>query len=111
MRGEKSIGEKDRKKISSPRDTATQTEPVLDGRPVIGVPIEYTTRLYRNRETNGADGERQKRIETRVDRTIRYRPWWLSSFRVARMVSGEEGGGSPPRRRREVEIKFHVETV
>lgn len=90
---------------------ATQTEPVLDGRPVIGVPIEYTTRLYRNRETNGADGERQKRIEARVDRTIRYRPWWLSSFRVARVVSGEEGGGSPPRRRREVEIKFHVETV
>lgn len=77
----------------------------------LSAPIEYTTRLYRNRETNGADGERQKRIEARVDRTIRYRPWWLSSFRVARMVSGEEGGGSPPRRRREVEIKFHVETV
>lgn len=75
---------------------ATQTEPVLDGRPVIGVPIEYTTRLYRNRETNGADGERQKRIEARVDRTIRYRPWWLSSFRVARVVSGE--GGEDPLR-------------
>lgn len=68
----------------------------------LSAPIEYIQRrLYRNRETNGADGTRKKkkkkRIEARVGQTIRYRPLVGGCRRFAlRGWSGEEdprGGG------------------
>lgn len=57
----------------------------------LSAPIEYTTRLYRNRETNGADGT-QKRIEARVDQTIRYRPLVVVVVVVSRSAGGLGGG-------------------
>lgn len=58
----------------------------------LSAPIEYTTRLYRNRETNGADGT-QKRIEARVDQTIRYRPLVVVVVVVSRSAGGLGEGG------------------
>lgn len=110
-RGAKSIGGGGKNLVTRHREIQEQTEAV-DGRPVIGSHRVYTTAVVsksRNKwsRRNAKKKKKKNRGARRPNYPLPAARRWLSSFRAARVV----GGGGSTRRRREVEIKFHVETV